>query len=59
MTDEEKKGKRIEYLMDVIHTYLHTEPRLSMEEFTFAVCYHLGEEFEKFLKEYKKELKRP
>lgn len=57
MDQEEVKLKRIEYLKEVIYKYLHTEPRLSMKEFVFAVCFYLGDNFLPFLKAYKKENK--
>jgi hypothetical protein len=57
MTPQEIKNKKVEVIQEVIFRAYFKEPKLSMEELSFAICFHLGEELTPFLKAYIKETK--
>lgn len=56
---QDQKNKRMDYLQAVLYKYAETEPKLTMEEFAYAICEQFNsEQLVEFIKKFKKELKK-
>lgn len=58
MTPEDQKLKRMEYIATMLHKYMFTEPKLTLEDIAIVLANEL-ESLVDFLKVYKKHLKKP
>ena len=55
--NEEKLLKKGDFLVEVIHRCLYSEPTMSLKDLAFIIAEYVPDLTE-FLKEYKKELKK-
>jgi hypothetical protein len=55
--DEDQKLERQEYLAKVLHKYMLTEPKLSLDDIAVVLAEEI-EDLTPFLKKYIKELKK-